>query len=88
MRARTSFGWLATSTPATVALPLSMGSSVVNIRSVVVFPAPFGPRNPKISPRPTSMLIPRTASIGPRLDPKLFLRSVVEIMVFTLLSPS
>ena len=28
-----------------------MGRSVVNIRRVVVLPAPLGPRNPKISPR-------------------------------------
>jgi hypothetical protein len=31
----------------------------------VVFPAPFGPRNPKTSPRPTSKSIPRTASFDP-----------------------
>src|SRR5215469_966527 len=30
-------------------------------RIVVVFPAPFGPRNPKISPRSTLMEMPRTA---------------------------
>ena len=33
-----------------VPAPSSMLSSVVSIRRVVVLPAPFGPRNPKISP--------------------------------------
>ena len=28
---------------------------------VVDFPAPLGPRNPKISPRPTEKSMPRTA---------------------------
>ena len=32
---------------------------------VVVLPAPFGPRNPKISPAPTEKPIPRTASTSP-----------------------
>ena len=45
-----------------VAVPSSIGSRVVSMRSVVVFPAPLGPRKPKISPRSTSMLTPRTAS--------------------------
>ena len=34
----------------------------MSIRSVVVLPAPLGPRKPKISPRCTSKLTPRTAS--------------------------
>ena len=32
---------------------------------VVVLPAPFGPRNPKISPAPTEKPMPRTASTSP-----------------------
>ena len=51
------------------------------MRSVVVFPAPFGPRKPKISPCCTSMLTPRTASIGPPFAGKLFRSSVVKMTV-------
>jgi hypothetical protein len=36
--------------PATVAKPDVGAMSVPSVRTVVVFPAPFGPRNPKISP--------------------------------------
>ena len=36
--------------PATVAVPEVGAMSVPNVRTVVVFPAPFGPRNPKTSP--------------------------------------
>ncbi len=75
MRARTCPGWRRTSSPATVALPPSMGSSVVSIRSVVVLPAPFGPRNPTISPRATCRLTPRTASIAWPRPPGKRLRS-------------
>ena len=35
------------------------------ISTVVVLPAPFGPRKAKISPRATSRSIPRTASMSP-----------------------
>ena len=49
----TADGCLATSIPATVALPSVRLASVVSILIVVVFPAPFGPRNPKISPSAT-----------------------------------
>src|SRR4029078_1667048 len=34
-------------------------------RSVVVFPAPFGPTSPRISPGPTSNVTPRTAVKSP-----------------------
>ena len=50
------------SAPATVAVPEVGASRVASIRSVVVLPAPFGPRKPKISPVPTSRSTPRTAS--------------------------
>ena len=35
------------------------------MRTVVVLPAPFGPRKPKTSPRTTVRSMPRTASIPP-----------------------
>src|SRR5262249_4119926 len=46
-----SAGWATTSTPPTTALP-SVGITIeVSMPTVVVFPAPFGPSRPKISPR-------------------------------------
>ena len=39
--------------PATVAEPEVGARSVPRVRTVVVFPAPFGPRNPNTSPRAT-----------------------------------
>ena len=39
--------------------------NVVSIRTVVDFPAPFGPRNPKTSPSATLRSTPRTASTVP-----------------------
>src|ERR1700677_3584537 len=47
---RTSMDSLATSKPATRAVPEVAGIKPVRMRMVVVFPAPFGPRNPRISP--------------------------------------
>src|SRR2546427_5930277 len=41
--------------------------SVVSIFIVLVFPAPFGPRKPKTSARPTSKLMLSTASLFPYL---------------------
>ena len=59
-------GRAARSQPATVAVAArSAPSSVVSIRSVVVLPAPLGPRKPTISPASTSRSTPRTASTGP-----------------------
>ena len=40
--------------PATVAEPDVGAMSVPSVRTVVVLPAPFGPRKPNTSPRPTS----------------------------------
>src|SRR6267378_2690481 len=40
--------------PATSARPALGARSVASTRTVVVLPAPFGPRNPKISPASTS----------------------------------
>jgi hypothetical protein len=39
--------------PATIAVPELGAISVPNIRTVVVLPAPFGPRNPNTSPLAT-----------------------------------
>ena len=49
-RRRTSSGAVRVSNPSTSTEPASGESSVQMIRSVVVLPAPFGPRRPKISP--------------------------------------
>ena len=46
-------GSRARSAPATVAVPDVGASSVASIRSVVVLPAPLGPRKPKIAPSST-----------------------------------
>ena len=54
-----------TSSPATEALPAVGGSSVHSIRTVVVLPAPLGPRKPNTSPCETVRSMSRTASIPP-----------------------
>ena len=46
----TSLSCFSTSNPMMLASPLVMPRSVVNIRIVVLFPAPFGPKILKISP--------------------------------------
>src|ERR1039458_9519391 len=79
MRVRTLSGARATSNPATVALPASIGRSVVSIRSVVVLPAPLGPRKPKIAPRETAKLTPLTASTAPRRDANRLRRSCASM---------
>src|SRR5688572_13032174 len=56
-----------TSTPATTALPPLGASSPVSILMVVVLPAPFGPRKPKISPVLTSKLTAFTAVNSPNV---------------------
>src|SRR5215472_5221134 len=62
IRLRTPTGSRSRSAPATVAVPAVGWSRVVSIRSVVVLPAPFGPRKPTISPSLTVRSTPRTAS--------------------------
>src|SRR5690349_2678183 len=62
MRSRILPGSVARSQPATRAVPPLGGISVASMRSVVVLPAPFGPRKPKISPRRTLRSTPATAS--------------------------
>ena len=44
-----------------MSVPEVMGETQWIIRTVVVFPAPFGPRKPKHSPSPISKEIPSTA---------------------------
>src|SRR5262245_56743925 len=51
------------------------------MRSVVVLPAPLGPRKPKISPAFTCRSTPATASTGPVRILNVRLRSVVSIIV-------
>src|SRR5580704_14423138 len=63
-----------TSKPPTVALPEVGSSNPHSIRMVVDLPAPFGPRNPNISPRRTSRF---TRSTATKL-PKRFTRSRIS----------
>ena len=50
------------------------------MRRVVVLPAPFGPRKPKISPAPTLRSTPRTASTSDFRDLNVRRRSCVSII--------
>src|SRR5262249_60145155 len=54
-----------TSTPPMKAAPAEGRSRPTNILMVVDLPAPFGPRNPKNSPRRTARLRPLTAIFWP-----------------------
>src|SRR6188472_2541527 len=54
--------------------------SVASIRRVVVLPAPFGPRKPKISPAPMLRSTPRTASTSDLRDLNVRRRSRVSII--------
>jgi hypothetical protein len=62
---RTSIDCSKTSNPAMEALPLVAGMKQVSIRMVVVLPAAFGPRKPRISPRPTVNETSCTAVLDP-----------------------
>src|SRR4051794_15709642 len=66
MRDLTPSGSRPTSTPPTIAVPLVGRSSPHSIRIVVDLPAPFAPRNPKISPSATSKLTSFTAVKSPK----------------------
>src|SRR5256886_15394709 len=79
MRSRILSCWVASSQPATRAVPPLGGSNVASMRRVVVLPAPFGPRKPKISPRLTSRSTPATASTCRRRDLKTRRRPRVSI---------
>jgi len=50
--------------PATVAEPEVGAMSVPSARTVVVFPAPFGPRKPNTSPGATSIVSRSSARYG------------------------
>src|SRR5262245_10479765 len=67
MCVRTWSRWLRTSKPATRAVPEVGASSPFSILIVVVLPAPFGPRKPKICPRGTSKLTASTATKSPNV---------------------
>src|SRR5262245_45546542 len=62
---RTSDACVTTSKPATVADPDDGRRTVQRMRSVVVLPAPFGPRRPNTSPGRTVNRIASTAVFGP-----------------------
>jgi len=61
-----TFNWSRViSKPLINALPPEGLASMVSILTVVVFPAPFGPSRPKISPPAISRFRPATALIFP-----------------------
>src|SRR5215210_1811683 len=64
-RARRSGSRVAGSWPSTETLPAVRVRYPSRISTVVVLPAPLGPRRPKTSPRRTSKSMPRTASCSP-----------------------
>src|ERR1051325_809081 len=64
-RLRTSVGCVVGSRPSSSSEPLVGRSRVVSILMVVVLPAPFGPRNAKISPARTSNDASLTAVTAP-----------------------
>jgi len=65
IRRRTSAPCSTTSSPSTVTVPEVADRKPVMIFMQVVFPAPFGPRKPTISPSRTSNETPCSARIGP-----------------------
>ena len=66
IRYRSSSASLTTSRPSTSARPPSGSSSVVRMRTVVVFPAPLGPSKPSTVPASTSRSMPFRASTSPK----------------------
>src|SRR5436309_10682244 len=78
MRFFTSSGCSSTSKPATLAVPSVGGRKQVNMRIVVVLPAPLGPRNPTTSPFCTSNEMWSTAV----LRAYFLVRSLTLIMIF------
>ena len=53
------------SCPATRPVPLVGRDIVVSMRTVVVLPAPLGPRIPRTDPVGTEKLMPSTATVSP-----------------------
>ena len=76
MRRFAGSGFSTMSWPPMEMAPSDGGMNPVIIRMVVDLPAPFGPRNPKTSPRSTVNEIPFTAVFGP----KFFFKSRTWIM--------
>src|SRR5215213_7208651 len=66
MRARSAGASETTSRPATRAVPASGSSSVARMRTVVVLPAPLGPRTPSTVPGATASSTPSSARVGPK----------------------
>jgi hypothetical protein len=56
--------------PATTADPDVGAISVPSVRTVVVLPAPFGPRKPNTSPCPISKLTSANATLSPNVLPR------------------
>src|ERR1700751_6098844 len=79
MRSRMAAGWDASSQPATRAVPPLGGNSVASMRSVVVLPAPLGPRKPNISPARTRRSTPSTTTTSRCRDLKTRRRPRVSI---------
>ena len=75
---RTWVADLTTSLPSMVIFPLVGVKRVVIMEMVVDFPAPLGPKKPKISPSLTSKLTPFTARISLS---KTFTRSLTSIIL-------
>ena len=65
MISRTLSGCLTTSIPPTVAWPESGDKSVASMRTVVVLPAPFGPKTLNTVPSSTSSDNPSSALTSP-----------------------
>src|SRR5580704_6673801 len=68
--------------PATEAEPAVGANSVPSVRTVVVFPAPFGPRNPKTSPWPTSNERSWNATRSPKHLVRPLTDSAAEPLIF------
>src|SRR3954468_8415155 len=71
----------------TLARPPVGRASVVSTRSVVVFPAPFGPSSPKIEPRRTAKLRPSTARVSERPRPYVLTRFSTRIATSVMNTP-
>src|SRR4051812_16365090 len=70
----------ASRSPATVAVPEVGATSVPSARTVVVFPAPFGPRKPKTSPRSISNETPSNATRSPKRLPRPWTESALVML--------
>ena len=63
---RTCCGCVATSKPATRAVPESARSRVARMRTAVVLPAPFGPSTPSTEPSRAARSMPASAWVSPK----------------------